>query len=65
MTKAPLDGEVDAILESTVETELINNPTGAANFLFVAGIFTLSTLYKKYYNLLLNSMEILKALSCH
>jgi hypothetical protein len=38
MTKAPLDGEVDAILESTVETELINNPTGAANFLFVAGI---------------------------
>ena len=38
ITKAPVEGEVDATLESTVELELINNPSGAANFLFVAGI---------------------------
>jgi hypothetical protein len=38
ITKAPLEGVVDATLESTVVLELINNPGGAANFLFVAGI---------------------------
>lgn len=46
MTKEPEFIPVDATELSTVDTELINIPTGAANFLLLLAYYTLNPVHE-------------------